>query len=133
MSPFFDLTGEKLLELYENKSFDTVHVRMPEFKTEYSIMLNDALKEMGIVKAFESADFSRICDVPLKISRVYHKTFVEVDRKGTKASAATAVIMDAETAVMEPELDREVILDRPFVYAIIDSESGIPMFIGAYC
>ena len=61
--------------------------------------------------------------------KVIHKTFIEVDEQGTKAGAATVVEM-AETASLNDPVVKTVYLDRPFVYAIIDSESKLPVFLG---
>jgi serpin B len=81
----------------------------------------------------DGADFSDMGETgtgSLYISRVFHKTHIELDRFGTKAAAATAVEMDCEGAIMIDDV-KEVKLDRPFVYAIIDTESGTPVFMGA--
>ena len=57
-----------------------------------------------------------------------HKTHIDVDGLGTKAGAATVVEMCEETAMVEqPE---RIILDRPFLYAIVEKDTGIPVFIG---
>jgi serpin B len=66
------------------------------------------------------------------ISQVLHKTHIELDAKGTKAAAATAVEAGAKADFSEPE-HKEVILDRPFVFAIMDSYSTLPVFIGTVC
>ena len=58
-----------------------------------------------------------------------HKTFISVGEKGTKAGAATVVEM-ADGAAVEPQEPKEVYLDRPFVYMLIDCENNIPFFIG---
>ena len=63
------------------------------------------------------------------ISRVLHKTFISMGEKGTKAGAATIVEMDTEGAIMYEEY-KEVYLERPFVYLLIDCETNIPFFIG---
>jgi hypothetical protein len=74
------------------------------------------------------ADFSKMSDTPLYISEVRHKTYIQVDENGTKAAAATSVIMN-ECAAMPPEDFRTVKLDRPFVYMILDA-NDLPLFIG---
>ena len=66
----------------------------------------------------------------LKISDVLHKTHIEVDRNGTKAAAATAVVMAKLTSIREEPEPVYVTLDRPFVYGILDTVSGMPLFIG---
>ena len=64
------------------------------------------------------------------IDEVLHKTHIEVDSNGTKAAAATVVVMSKGTGPVREKIE-SVVLDRPFVYAIIDIETGMPLFIGA--
>uniref|UniRef100_A0A1I8Q5V7 Serpin domain-containing protein n=1 Tax=Stomoxys calcitrans TaxID=35570 RepID=A0A1I8Q5V7_STOCA len=74
---------------------DDMIVRFPKFKIEYSIELSDVLKELGIVNAFgQTADFGSILELPqgIKISKVLHKTCIEVNEEGSEAAAATAVV-----------------------------------------
>ncbi len=64
----------------------------------------------------------------LYIGAVIHKTKVDVDEAGTKAAAATAMVVKASSApIAKPKV---VKLNRPFVYAIIDNSTKIPLFIG---
>ena len=98
------------------------------------IELSEVLPEMGMVDAFDGslADFTGIGTVDggnLYISMVLHKTYIQVDEQGTKAGAATMVEISEATAIMEKER-RDVILDRPFVYAIIDTANNHPVFFG---
>lgn len=127
------LTGEKFAALIENREFASVRANMPEFSYDYSVLLNDELINMGMGSAFDtSADFSRMGKTDtgeLYIAKVYHKTFISVDRKGTRAGAATAVEMDKAAAPMEEDV-KVVTLNRPYVYAIIDNETNLPIFVG---
>lgn len=113
-----------------------VITELPCFTYSYDTLMNDALAEMGMPTAFieGEADFSPMVtdeSVNLYINKVIHKTYIELDENGTKAAAVTAVEMQNETAVVEePKEIKEVILDRPFVYAIVDTETGIPVFMG---
>lgn len=66
----------------------------------------------------------------LVIDDVLHKTHIELDRNGTKAAAVTAVIVDKATAVLDPPKPKEVYLDRPFVYALVDTKTGCPLLLG---
>lgn len=130
-----NLTGEKLMKLWENKQFTDVIAALPQFEHEYDILLNDALSEMGMPNAFgTNADLSGLgCAMDggdLYISRVLHKTFIKVDGLGTKAGAATVVAVDAESAEIGAKPPKTVILDRPFVYMIVHNETGLPLFIG---
>lgn len=128
------LTGEKLMQILRSVETTTVNAAMPKFESEFSTEMGSTLSGMGMRDAFSpsDADFSGIgmsSNGKLYISRVLHKTYIAVDEKGTKAGAATVVEM-AEGASMEPEESKTVILDRPFVYLIIDCETNLPIFMG---
>ena len=130
------LTGEQLRDLLSNSQDVTVYVTMPKFETEYDIEMSEVLQEMGMTDAFDwrVADFSRlgtynVDGMNICISRVLHKTFISVSEQGTRAGAATAVEMVAEGAMEIVEF-KEVVLDRPFVYMLIDCETNLPFFIG---
>ncbi len=128
------LTGESLTALLDNVSGQEVITALPKFSVDFDAGLEQVLPALGIVDAFDpsAADFTGIgtSDAgPLFISRVLHKTHLEVDELGTKAAAATVVEMTEGAMEME-EPPKEVILDRPFLYAIVDRASGLPLFLG---
>lgn len=130
------LTGEHLRELLNNPLDATVFASIPKFETEYDIEMSEVLQEMGMTDAFDwrVADFSRlgtynVDGMNICISRVLHKTFISVSEQGARAGAATAVEMVAEGAMEIVEF-KEVVLDRPFVYMLIDCETNLPFFIG---
>ena len=128
------LDGEKLQDLIENRSIETVDTAMPKFETQTSLELSEVLKSMGMELAFDEdrANFSSLGTSQagnLCISRVLHKTFISVAEKGTRAGAATS--FEVAAAAEEPGKEsKEVILDRPFVYMLIDCETNRPFFIG---
>ena len=127
------LTGEGFLTTVKNAKEVPVEAAMPKFSYDYGIEMRDALKALGMTVPFDAelADFSGLghpSDGNIYISRVLHKAYIAVDEKGTKAGAATAVEI-AETGEMLSIY--AVTLDRPFVYAIIDDATGLPIFIGA--
>ena len=127
------LDGESLVNAYANRTQQgvRVHTRMPEFTYEYEVTLNDILSKMGMVSAFtDAADFSRMADTPTKIDAVLHKTYIKLDKKGTEAAAVTAVVSKASCMPPSPIIEKWVYLDRPFVYAIVDTNSGMPLFLG---
>ena len=128
------ITGEELNAILTNVSDRSVNAAIPKFTSEYSIEMSDVLKAMGMTDAFdaERADFSAMGHSEngnLYISQVIHKTFIGVDELGTKAGAATLVMMTEGCALMEQE-PIEIYLDRPFVYMIVDCEENVPVFIG---
>lgn len=106
--------------------------KMPEFKSDFELTMNDTLKTLGAGDVFDEnkADLSGIAGEPgdLFVSKVIHKTHIEVDRTGTKAAAVTEV--SVEVASAEPPEFKTVNCDRPFVYAIVDAKTMTPIFIG---
>ena len=132
------LTGEQFIAAWRASADNTklVDLKIPKFSYDYKASMKDALKEMGITTAFtDAADFSGIVapDSPtqyLKIDDVLHKTHIELNEQGTKAAAATAVIMEKSSAVFHQETSIPIHLNRPFVYALVDTSTGIPLFIG---
>jgi serine protease inhibitor len=105
-------------------------IRLPRFKTEYDVTLNNALKALGMEEAFTNkANFSGM-GRNFAISQVKHKTFVEVNEEGTEAAAATSVGMVATSLRQEPEPFR-MIVDRPFFCAIRDNQTGSILFMGS--
>ena len=107
-----------------------VALSLPKFAIETDFNLNEPLKALGMVDAFdiERADFSGMTGKPeLYIGNVLHKAFVDVNEEGTEAAAATAVIMQLRSAPLETI---EFRIDRPFLYLIRDEPTGAILFIG---
>ena len=128
------LEGDTIKSLLENAQYRTVYTMVPKFETEYNTEMSEVLNTMGITNAFDgnNAEFGKMgqwSEGNIYISKVLHKTYIQVGEKGTKAGAVTAVQMDGNAAA-DPTEVKEVYLDRPFVYMIIDCENNIPFFIG---
>ena len=131
------LDGDALEELLTPVEGAGAEVGLPKFTASYETELADALRSLGMTDAFdaERADFSRMGTSergPLCVGSVLHETFVDVNEEGTRAAAATTVTMDGAAAPGGPIEYHEVILDRPFVYLIVDLRTGLPIFAGTY-
>lgn len=101
-------------------------LQMPRFEMEYELNMNNYLKELGMVSAFnQEADFSRITSEELFISKVKHKTYVKVNEEGTEAAAVTSIGMET---VSHKEPDFMMRLDRPYVYFIHSGD--LVLFMG---
>ena len=128
------LTPDSLLDMLENAQERTVRAGLPKFQYESSYELKDALTALGMGSAFQrDAEFDRTGTTGTGIqyiSRVIHKTHITVDGTGTEAAATTIVEYVYGTAATAPAEIAEVILDRPFVYLIIDAETNLPIFMG---
>lgn len=127
------LTPEKLSSLFAGAQDTPVDAGLPKFSFDYSVTLNDALQAMGINDLFSvsACDFSNMFPdtIGAYVSKVLHKTFIEVNTEGTRAAAVTAVIVE-KNAWFFPE-PKTVILDRPFVFLITMGDANTPVFIGA--
>lgn len=124
------LTGEKFINLLKNVKNESVKALLPKFSYEYQVLMNDQLIDMGMTTAFNpnKADFSKLgtSKENIFISKVLHKAFINVDEDKTKASAVTIIGMKDASAPME----KFVRLDRPFIYAIVDNNTNLPIFLG---
>ncbi|XP_034998519.1 leukocyte elastase inhibitor-like isoform X1 [Hippoglossus stenolepis] len=129
-----ELTYEKFVEWTSPDLMgqNEVEVRLPRFKMEETYNLNEVLKGMGMVDAFDvtKSDFSGMSPAnDLVLSKVVHKAFVEVNEEGTEAAAATAVIV-TERSIMIPVT---FIADHPFLFFIRHNTNKAVLFAGRFC
>ena len=106
-----------------------ITIVLPPFKFEYEQLLNDVLIDMGMGVAFNEneADFSKInADNQLFISKVKHKTFIELNEEGTEAAAVTSVYIGLTS--VGP--GGEIIFDKPFMFVIRELSTGAILFMG---
>lgn len=90
-----------------------------------------ALNALGIEKAFgEAADFTSISATPLRISEILQKARIQIDEAGTQAVASTVIMMEMMAAPPAEGETVEMHVDRPFVFAIADRNSGDVCFTG---
>ncbi|MHB1082613.1 MAG: serpin family protein [Prosthecobacter sp.] len=134
------LTPE-LLHACAKAEYREVILHLPKFKiTPPTVQLGALLQKLGMTTAFDeprgSADFDAMApkhpEDYLYISNVFHKTFFELDEKGTEAAAATAVVMLPGAIAIAPERPKplELKADRPFLFAIQHAETGACLFLG---
>lgn len=128
------LTSEKLREWTKREKLETidVHVKLPRFKLEESYTLNSNLDRLGVQDLFTSskADLSGMSGSrDLFISKIVHKSFVEVNEEGTEAAAATGGI--ATFCMLLPE--EEFTVDHPFLFFIRHNPTANLLFLGRVC
>uniref|UniRef100_A0A8C0KRU2 Serpin B4-like n=1 Tax=Canis lupus dingo TaxID=286419 RepID=A0A8C0KRU2_CANLU len=124
------LTAEKLIEWTssQNMSNGQVDLYLPRFKVEESYELKATLKALGMVDAFntKSANFSGMTGrQDLVVSKVRHKSFVEVTEEGTEAAASTDVEVIAKSAPIYP-----FHCDHPFLFFIKHNKTNSILFLG---
>ena len=127
------LTGESVHGMLTGFQNAKVSTKLPKFRTETTTALIPVLQSMGMSDIFDPAlaDLSGMGSTStgmLYINQVLHKTFINVDEKGTQAGAATMVA--AGEGAEAPHEVKQVHLDRPFLYMIVDTRKNIPLFIG---
>ena len=128
------LDGGTLRALISGAEGGIVRATMPRFSFQSDYEMCDALSALGLADAFSSeADFSALGATEngdsAYIASVIHKTDITADERGTRAGAVTVIRGDATSA--DHSLAKTVTLDRPFVFVIVDTETGFPVFMGA--
>lgn len=118
------LTAERFNELLSNVQNGLCNMHIPRYKIEASYELDEALTALGL-SAVYSGGFDNFGE-GIFLSKTIQKAVIEVDVWGTKAAAVTAEILDG-AAITYPEVIR---FDQSFFYAVYDSETGIPLFMG---
>jgi serpin B len=126
------LTADKLAGWTGALTGERIALSLPKFRIAPAdaLRLSGALGKLGIRKVFGAeADLTGIAPASeqLQLAEAYHKGFIAVDEKGTEAAAATAMGMRAGGMPAEP---RVVKVDRPFLYLVRDTRSGLVMFMG---
>lgn len=122
-----DLDIEGLLEgrTYEYE----VRTQIPKFEIKYGAQLEEILPELGITDAFTpDCDLTDIGE-ELIVGQVKHNTYIKLDEEGTEAAAVTSIEVTDEAVAEIPEV-KEVILDRPFVFMLYDTQTNTALFMG---
>jgi serpin B len=108
----------------------SLRLTIPKFTFRTQLGLSAALRALGMPTAFDpsEADFSGMTtEEKLFISDVIHEAYIAVDEEGTEAAAATGVVMGATSA---PMIDGTLRVDRPFIFALRDTQTGALLFLG---
>jgi serpin B len=149
--PHFEegLTAEKLMRWISDLDGayprDTV-LTLPKMHLEWRGDLVETLKALGAKTAFgDEADFSGMAIEPypgevlgaigLKIKKVIHQTYLDVDERGSEAAAATAVMMDVVVTgrrIPPPPPPFIFRADKPFLFLLVDKRTNLILFIGRY-
>lgn len=108
-----------------------VNLKMPKAKIETSLILNQALKNMGIKSAFTpAADFKGIAAMgPLVLDQVKQKCYIDISEKGTEAAAVTSAQIRLTSARPEAE-PVEMTVNRPYLFIITDKTNDNILFAG---
>lgn len=128
----YDVSGIDFDRLDEGKKHAAeVRVYLPKFDFEWSGNLKETVEAAGLGDMFTDWRFDLMLEKECKVSSILQKTKVEVDEEGTRAAAATIADLAAATAI-PPQPEDPVILrfNRPFVFVILNRNTGEHMFTG---
>ncbi|XP_048203129.1 neuroserpin [Perognathus longimembris pacificus] len=123
------LVKAQLIEEWANSvKKQKVEVYLPRFTVEQEIDLKDILKSLGITEIFiKNANLTGLSDdKDMFLSKVIHKSFLEVNEEGSEAVAASGMIAISRMAVLYPQ----VIVDHPFLFLIRNRRTGVILFMG---
>lgn len=107
-----------------------VFLGVPKFKMETTLTddLKQAVGRLGVLDLFTGqGELTSFSHVPLRADSVVHKAVVEVSEEGTEAAAATAII---GTRAGSPR--KRMVFDRPFIFLIHDTRTGVTLFSGVF-
>ncbi|MBR0383004.1 MAG: hypothetical protein IJH71_11285 [Eubacterium sp.] len=125
-----EMSAEEWSMLFWKARRAKVDVKIPEYRFEYEKDLSGILNELGVSSAFDQTRSNLQNMITIDgsyVEGVVQKSYIEVSRKGTRAAVITGIIAVAG-CILEDRY--EVYLDRPFIFAIYQSHTGIPVFIG---
>jgi serpin B len=113
----------------EGRQLPAGRLDIPRFETRVTVGLTDALKAAGLTAPFGQGQLLGIADDPqTQLDQALHQTWISIDEDGIEAAAATVLIMIATSAPVDQPVD--VILDRPFLFRIVDTVTGATLFMG---
>lgn len=138
MLPKSEYSSDDLIWHLNNKNWqkmmsgfnkEEVNLMLPKFKFTYGVRkLKKELVDMGLGIAFsDEADFSNISYMPVQISNVLHKSFIDVNEKGSEAAAATVVIFEY-TSINNSA--KYFTANHPFIFAICEEQTNTILFMG---
>ena len=110
-----------------------IALSLPKLDVSVSQSLKDAIVAAGCWLPFSEkhANYSGISETDLLISDVFQQVCLQVDEEGTRAAAATEVVMVETAALDDGPQPIQFVLDRPFILAIMDRATGETLFVGA--
>jgi serpin B len=122
------LDPERLDSIVDDLADEPIDLRLPLFQFTSSGDLSGPLEAMGLTDAFSrSADFSGITsDELVNLSGVAYEAYFGIDEEGTDADTTANATPNGSPS---PGAEK-VTVDRPFVFAVRDRETGLILLMG---
>jgi serine protease inhibitor len=109
-------------------------IKLPRFKVDFKVQLKEVLTSLGMGCAFDQAraEFANVATngQPVWVDQVIHHAFAEVNEEGTVAAAASGATMPLTARAKKPPRIFQMIIDRPFFFAIRDEQTKVIQFVG---
>lgn len=106
--------------------------KIPKFKISFGVEVSNVLKGLGLVLPFSEGGLMEMVESQtaqnLHVSKIFHKSFIEVNEEGTEAAAASAAVIAYRS--FRPVEIIDFVADRPFLYVIREDKTGSLLFIG---
>ena len=119
---------EALTAAADSVSPQFTELALPTLALDWKQSLVEHLIALDMGPAFSSqADFSTLSDEDLMLSEVIHQSFLKMDELGTEAAAVTGVTMKPASVPPPPQVS--MIVDRPYLFGILDVDSGALLFV----
>lgn len=124
------ITKEMFQKAVDGADYTEVALSLPKFKVNTTLTMNDILRSMGVNKAFGgAADFSLMTNASVAVDEVKQKCFIEVNEEGSEAAAVTSI--GVRLTSVGPDVRPFIMnVDRPFVFAIFNTETKDILFAG---
>ncbi|KAJ9580164.1 hypothetical protein L9F63_004181, partial [Diploptera punctata] len=121
---------QHLANMLGTRGTKQVYLALPRFKLSSQMSLVPTLKEMGLTDIFSTnSDLSAMTtrEGTLSVSNIIHKAELEVNEKGSTASAATAVLVATLSLLDNPD-ELEFNANHPFLAIIVHRVNSVPLF-----
>lgn len=112
--------------LNQSEEDSELEIHLPRFSIESDYKLNSILKKLGLQDIFEPqlANLSRISKHAVYLSQFVQKSVIDVNERGTVASAASAATLSFQSIPLE------FYVNRPFAFMIIERTTNSILFCG---
>lgn len=124
------------LETYlpsDTRKVEVGEFKIPKFKMTFEFEASEVLTNTGLKLPFsDNAEFSEMVlgGEGLKVSKVNHKSYIEVNEEGTEAAAVTTLQMRWCCAIIGGPRPIDFVADHPFMFMVRDDMSGMVLFMG---
>jgi serpin B len=131
-------SGGRFQKYLEGMNLRRTLLHLPKFKFEWEDSLSSDFEKLGLrsIFSYNSENFLNLSatESPIKVSKILHKTAIEVDEKSTEAAAATAILLLAPTSTADPIQEEDeavrINVNRPFIFFIIEERTKTILFMG---